>query len=308
MIHSVLIPVDLLPNSERVVERTALLPLAATAKVTLLHVVPKLGLRRAGQHVEEDALKALKTLGRKLARALPRKAELTTVVKTGTPHVEITRHARSLKPELIVMGRVGSRAFRELFIGSTAERIIRQALLPVLVVRLPARGPYQQPLFALEDDPAAQEVLAFGLQMIPEPRPPLALVHAYDPPLQGLVYPSLSPETLMEHRRHYHQQAIHRMATLLSIAQLSGRIPGLEEASWKHYVRYGSPRMVIPKTVTQRDADLLVLGTQGRSGVAHAFLGTVAGDVLREVPCDVLVVPPRHTPKGRTRKLRRANR
>lgn len=34
-----------------------------------------------------------------------------------------------------------------------------------------------------------------------------------------------------------------------------------------------------------------MLGTHGYSGVAHVLLGTVAGDVLREVACDVLVVP-----------------
>ena len=47
------------------------------------------------------------------------------------------------------------------------------------------------------------------------------------------------------------------------------------------------------KAVEKADTDLLVLGTRGFTGVAHLFLGTVAGDVLRDVACDVLVVPPR---------------
>ncbi|MCY1081225.1 universal stress protein [Archangium lansingense] len=307
MIRSVLIPVDLSPNSERVVERAALLPFTKTARVSLLHVVPKLLPRGARQRAESDARKALEDIRRRLARELPRTAELTTVVKTGTPTVEIARRARSVKAELLVMGRVGRRALRELFIGSTAERVIRQAGLPVLVVRLPARSPYQRPLFALDDDLAAQEILAFGFQMIPAPRPPLALVHAYDPPIHGLIYPSLSQEESKEHRRHYQKQAVHRIASMMSLAQLSGRVPGLEEVSWRHYVRYGSPRTVIPKTVTQRRADLLVLGTHGRSGVAHAMLGTVAGDVLREVPCDVLVVPPHQERGERAPKSRRSN-
>ncbi|NTX17898.1 universal stress protein, partial [Myxococcus sp. CA056] len=57
--------------------------------------------------------------------------------------------------------------------------------------------------------------------------------------------------------------------------------------------RYGSPRTVIPDVVAKSRADLLLLGTHGRAGIAHALLGTVAGDVLRDVTCDVLVVPPR---------------
>ena len=57
------------------------------------------------------------------------------------------------------------------------------------------------------------------------------------------------------------------------------------------HVQCGSARLVIEKVVKKADTDLLVLGTHGYSGVAHVLLGTVAGDVLREVACDVLVVP-----------------
>ena len=53
-------------------------------------------------------------------------------------------------------------------------------------------------------------------------------------------------------------------------------------------------RSVIKAAVKRIDADLLLLGTHAYAGMSRAFLGTVAGDVLRNVSCDVLVVPPRH--------------
>ena len=70
--------------------------------------------------------------------------------------------------------------------------------------------------------------------------------------------------------------------------------------NFETYVRYGDPRSVIKAAVKKLDTDLLVLGTHAYSGVAHVFLGTVAGDVLRDVRCDVLVVPP-SGPRGRSR-------
>lgn len=301
MLGSVLIPVDLFANSERVVERAALLPFSEDARVTLLHVVPQPLPLQVRQCAVGDAHEALATIGARLVRVLPKKARFKTAVKTGAPIVEIAKHARSMGARLIVMGRVGSRPIRELFIGSTAERVIRQAQLPVLVVRLPVRGPYQRPLFALEDDETALDVLSFGLRMFPAPRAPLSLVHAYDPPIHGFAYPSLSPEQAREYRQHYRQQAIHRIAMLLSTARLSGRVPGLDAVRWRHDVRYGSPRAIIPQAVARERTDLLLIGTHGRSGVAHAFLGTVAGDVLREVTCDVLVVPPRRRARAPTR-------
>ena len=48
-----------------------------------------------------------------------------------------------------------------------------------------------------------------------------------------------------------------------------------------------SPR-ILQEVVSNR-ADLLVLGTHGRTGVAHAFLGSVAEEPLGEAPSDVLV-------------------
>ncbi len=64
------------------------------------------------------------------------------------------------------------------------------------------------------------------------------------------------------------------------------------DAGWRTRARPGPPRRVIPKAVKTSESDLLALGTHG-SRLARPYLGTVAGDVLRDVTCDVLVVPPR---------------
>lgn len=299
MFGSALVCLDLFPISERVVARTALLPFSPGARLTLLHVVPTLLPPRARQRAEGDARKALDATARKLAHALPKKTSIQTLVKTGTPATELGRHAQTMGVELLVMGRVGGRPLRELFIGSTAERVIRQAQLPVLVVRLPARSAYRRPVVALDFDEAAEEALAWTLRMLPPPRPPITLVHAYNAPYHGFIYPSLSTEESKEYRRYYRRQAVERVQKLLAILRASGGLPWDDAVRWTNHVSHGSPRTVIPHAVDKARADLLVLGTHGRSGVAQAFLGTVAGDVLREVSSDVLVVPHRDEARAR---------
>lgn len=54
-------------------------------------------------------------------------------------------------------------------------------------------------------------------------------------------------------------------------------------------VRKGDPRRVLLEVAAQHDADLVVLDTHGRTGVAHMLLGSVAEAVIREATCDVLV-------------------
>jgi nucleotide-binding universal stress UspA family protein len=52
----------------------------------------------------------------------------------------------------------------------------------------------------------------------------------------------------------------------------------------------GSPAAVIALTAADRAADLIVMGTHGRSGVKHLFMGSVAERVVRSAPCPVLTV------------------
>ena len=117
------------------------------------------------------------------------------------------------------------------------------------------------------------------------------MIHAFDTPYQGLIYPSLSEEDAEEWRSELGQKATQRIAKLLAAALSRARVSPADAPSWKMHVQCGSARLVIEKVVKKADCDVVVLGTHAYSGVAHVLLGTVAGDVLREVACDVLVVP-----------------
>jgi nucleotide-binding universal stress UspA family protein len=55
-------------------------------------------------------------------------------------------------------------------------------------------------------------------------------------------------------------------------------------------VRGGNPAKEIVEYAKEREADLIVMGTHGRTMVSHAFLGSVAEKVVRTAPCPVLTV------------------
>jgi len=289
--RSLLVPVDMTAISDRVLGRVALLPLAEGARVTLLHVVPKSLPVRAQESAQRDARKTLGNEARLLAKALPKGVDVEPLVKVGSAAAEIAKCASSTRAELIVMGRGGSRALRDTFLGSTAERVIRRGQLPVLAVRQAPRAAYIRPAVALDLAPGSVDVLALMLRLIPPPRPRVAMIHAFDTPYQG--YPSLLEDDAEVWRDELGQKAAHHIAKLLAAALARASVSPADAPSWKVHVQCGSARLVIEKVVKKADSDLLVLGTHGYSGIAHVLLGTVAGDVLREVACDVLVVPVR---------------
>ena len=286
-----LVPIDLRPGSDRVLGRLALLPLADAARVRLLHVVPGRLPSREQRIARRDAATALAGEARHLRKALPVSARITTLVKLGAAAREIVACATRVKADLVVMGRNDARTLRDAFLGSTAERVIRQARHPVLVARLPPRAAYRRPALALDLDQAAHEVVRLMLQVFPPPRPRAAVIHAIDVPYQRLFYPSLPADDADATKDELNTKAAQELAKLLAAALARAKVPP-QDAPWRMQIRYGSPRSVVEKALKKTEPDLLVLGTRGYSGAPHAFLGTVVGDVLREATCDVLVVPP----------------
>ncbi len=59
-----------------------------------------------------------------------------------------------------------------------------------------------------------------------------------------------------------------------------------------HAIVEGSPRAEIVRYARDKDVDLIVLTTHGRSGLAHVLMGSVAESVVRTAPCPVLTVRP----------------
>lgn len=90
------------------------------------------------------------------------------------------------------------------------------------------------------------------------------------------------PEVLLaEWHRHGDSQLKEWMAAEL------GQLPRVERV-----LKEGTPYVEIVRYAKEQNADLIVLGTHGRSGLAHALLGSVAERVVRKAPCPVLTVRP----------------
>src|SRR5689334_1171838 len=65
---------------------------------------------------------------------------------------------------------------------------------------------------------------------------------------------------------------------------------GLERLPVCPEVREGTPFYEIIRFAKEKDVDLIVMGTHGRSGLAHVLLGSVSEKVVRKAPCPVLTV------------------
>ncbi|MFA5074448.1 MAG: universal stress protein [Nitrospirota bacterium] len=94
------------------------------------------------------------------------------------------------------------------------------------------------------------------------------------------IPPSLSVSAITEDLEKNAQQEMEKWA-----ADLSVNIKNME----KIVVR-GVPFVEIIKTARDKNADLIVIGTHGRTGIDHMLFGSTAEKVVRKSPCPVLTV------------------
>jgi nucleotide-binding universal stress UspA family protein len=141
-----LVPIDFSPDADYALEHAVGLARTLQAKLTLLHVLePLVG------SVEIMPAPFLQDLEDKITEAmLPYHERVTATglacdytIVHGVPFQVIIDTARTAHIDLIIMGTHGRTGLRHVLIGSVAERVVRLAPCPVLVVRLPPDTPAQ---------------------------------------------------------------------------------------------------------------------------------------------------------------------
>lgn len=285
-LRSVLLATDFSKGAATAARRAARLPLARSAKLTLIHVRdPSERGKPASLEAERSLEREAEHLGTLLTKANAGDGPLVrTKLVFGRAFEEIAREGT--KVDLIVLGRHGSGGFAALLLGSTAERVVRSAVAPVLVVgKAPTHG-YRHPLAGVDMSAASQRALEFCLRLVPDVGV-LEICHAYEPMFErALRRAGYSGGELVKQRREERAQAAKALR-----AFLEGVAGGVVLRQCRQHVRSGDPRFALLDRAKRRRADLIVVGSQGRSAIARLFLGSVAEAALRNATCDVLVVP-----------------
>ena len=140
----IICPVDFSDSSLAAFETAVEMAQRDAAELLVLHVIegrpvvsewfPTHSLGEMTVRMEEKAHQAVNTL---LTCTAPKTEGLAvaTIIVNGIPFVEILKQASTWKADLIVLGAVGATSVEEIFFGSTAERVLREAACSVLVVR-----------------------------------------------------------------------------------------------------------------------------------------------------------------------------
>jgi nucleotide-binding universal stress UspA family protein len=141
----------------------------------------------------------------------------------------------------------------------------------------------QRILVPTDFSPTSDLAFAYALDLAPRIGAAIRLLHVIDDTSIATAYPDGFYVELPSVRAQLIEETKGRLESLKARCEAAGVGATTE-------VAVGRPAPAIAETAVNRGTDLIVMGTHGRSGVAHLVLGSVAERLVRTAPCPVLTV------------------
>jgi nucleotide-binding universal stress UspA family protein len=290
MEHQILVPLDGSPVAETVLPHAALLARATGSSLTLMEVVPPpvrvepmMGAVPPPT-ISYEAWEAENAAAREYLAATAGALEapdlkVRVVLGSGDAATEIVDWAAEDPPlRRIAMATHGRSGLGRWVFGSVAEKVLRGAPVPLLLVRateervppVPTHA-YRTLLVPLDGSALAEQALAQAVPLAQATGATLWLLSAVPTPdMEGLTELSWVPEG--EQAAHQH------MAAYLAKAAQGLQATGIPVHT---HILAGPPAPAILRMADDIEADLIVMSTHGRGGLQRLWMGSVALKVVQ---------------------------
>jgi nucleotide-binding universal stress UspA family protein len=201
--------------------------------------------------------------------------------RVGTPYATLVAFARERQCDLLVIGARQRSHLSDYLLGGTAERVLRKATVPVWLAKAPLADSPRCIVAPTDFSAAARPALEEAIALARRWHARLVLLHVIEPIVQtyawatdlagGEIY-AVEPADLQP--------------------EWDALLPALDlrELNWEQRTLKGDVATAVASTAAEVSADLVVVGTHGRTGIAHALLGSVAEAIARTVTPAVLAV------------------
>jgi len=235
-------------------------------------------IARAGD-MSESVLKFVQAHVRDVlaASGSPLRAEEILSVKAGLPARVLLDHARETQADLIVLGSLRKRPVVDF--GSTARSVLAKATSPVLV-QPGTRTAIRRILVAVDLSPESKLALAIACAWAKVLNARVQALHCFDTSdaMAGSTWAGIAVAG-----------AIDELAKI-SHGEFEREMAAFDWGGVEHEITFVEGAPVARILAEAKTADLIAMGTHGRTGFASALLGSVAYSVLKQATKPVLVV------------------
>lgn len=271
-IDKIIVPIDFSDHSDYALEAASIMARQYDAEILALHMLELSDsvLLKADDVQNEKALFYLKLAEKRFQEFLDKDylndIKVTPMVKHYKVFSEVSKVADEHSVDLIVMGSHGTSGFSELFIGSNTERVVRNSNVPVLIIKKkPNNLSFNKIILGTNFQKESREIYkkvnnAFGDN-------DLYLLHVNVP------NDNFRSTTELEEQVNDF---------------LLASDGNLDAKNKVHFVSDYTVESGISNFAKKIDADLIVVSTHGRTGIAHFFEGSITEDIANHANLPVL--------------------
>jgi nucleotide-binding universal stress UspA family protein len=279
ILKSILLATDLRPASQEAAKVAVKLASAFESRVTLLHVIEPLPNWPVELH-EREKEGPLREVAAELAGQKVEVAESSIVV--GPPANTILDKAQEIDADLILIGAGDRTGLFRFSGGPTAQTVIEHAPQPVLAVRpgQPALE-FRKILCPVDQSGPSGQGLRNAIRLAQALGGELVILS---------VVPEVSWLTAaVETRQFSGAKAEYESKWRDEFDRFLAGIP-THEVKAKTEVRHGAPHEQIIAAAKDHQADVIIMGATGRTGLVRVLLGSTTRRVLEQLPCSLLTV------------------
>lgn len=215
-------------------------------------------------------------------------AGVNAEVRIGHPFTELVEACRDHSADLLVMGAKGSRNEPHR-IGVITAKCIRKAPVDVLVVREDAQGPFKNIVACVDFSENSAKAVRAALHIAQQDGGSLDCLHVFQSALaMSLDYGGFAPSLPATYDPTAGEKWRKDLEAFVApLIQEAGAVPVSQ-----HVKELVSIREAILDHVNEVHATLVVLGTNGKTGLREMLIGTTAEKIVQHTPCSILAVKP----------------
>lgn len=196
----------------------------------------------------------------------------------------VLRYAQEVSADLVVVGTHGRRGVRRMLLGSVAQEIVACSAVPVLTVRADTTvtDVMQRILVPVDFSERSQDALVAAKALAEAAGASLKVLHV----IQETLHPSFfntGAFSVYDLEPDIEERVKARLRELVEAAEGP-------DVPVSYSVLPGRAKREIVDFVARRSCDLVVMPTQGLTGLEHVLLGSVAEHVVRHAACPVLTL------------------
>jgi nucleotide-binding universal stress UspA family protein len=255
----------------------------AVEPITTVQMFAPGALLTISEATEREASAECRALANELART---DVEADGVIGLGYAPDVIVEEARAFAADLVVIGSRGRGGIATAVLGSVSAEVVDRAPCPVLV----ARGRTLSSVILAEDGSTYASVGARVIRDIPALIGlPVRVVSVVDVPFPSLAIDPSSTASATQVYREYEAALPEIRSQHAGFARDRASMLAAAGISATSEQREGGAAIELIAAAIEHDADCIVVGSRGQTGLKRLALGSVARNVLFHAPCSVLI-------------------